>query len=242
MPTASGPDLRALLRDLPTLRDDPLGYFVRLDREHGPIARLPFGPRRSLFLISDPAAIQHVLQDQARRYTKQTFQYGTLSLVTGLGLLTSDGALWLRQRRLMQPAFHRRVVERYASSVREENEALGAEWSAAARSTGAVNVTFSVSRLALRVILRALFTDDLRQLVPDLDRLFGELLGHLDRALAHQLGRARTGRFGGPGGADRIEKALDGIGHRTKHRGAWLQNRDIPAAAGPVIGPVRRRS
>jgi len=103
-----------------------------------------------------------------RNYTKGV-GIDRVRLLLGHGIMTSEGEFWRRQRRMMQPAFHRRVVERYASIVREENESLGAEWNTAARSTGAVNVTLSVSRLALRVILRALFGDDLRQLVPNLD-------------------------------------------------------------------------
>jgi len=178
MPTASGPDLRALLRDLPTLRDDPLGYFVRLDREHGPIARLPFGPRRSLFLISDPAAIQHVLQDQARRYTKQTFQYGTLSLVTGQGLLTSDGALWLRQRRLMQPAFHRERLAGFATSMHAAAERLVARW--AALPAGApVDVEAAMLAVSLEIVGETLFSADLSEAAPALVAAVVTALDHV---------------------------------------------------------------
>ena len=120
------------------------------------------------WVASHPDDVKHVLVTNHRNFTKGV-GIDRVRLLLGHGIMTSEGEFWRRQRRMMQPAFHRRVVERYASIVREENESLGAEWNTAARSTGAVNVTLSVSRLALRVILRALFGGDLRQLVPNLD-------------------------------------------------------------------------
>lgn len=184
MPTAQGPDLNTLLRKLPTLRDDPLGFFVALERDYGPLARLPFGPRRSAFLVSDPAAIQHVLQDQARRYTKRTFQYTTLSLVTGQGLLTSDGATWLQQRRLMQPAFHRDRLEGFATHMRGAAERLAQAW--AARPAGhPVDVDAAMLALSLEIVGATLFSADLQAEAPG-------LVAAVITALDHVIARSRN--------------------------------------------------
>ena len=68
------------------------------------------GPYRG-FLVCDPAGIRHVLQDNQRNYHKSPL-YDRLRDNLGNGLLTSEDTLWLRQRRLAQPAFHRqRLVE-----------------------------------------------------------------------------------------------------------------------------------
>jgi cytochrome P450 len=120
------------------------------------------------WVASHPDDVKRVLVTNHRNYRKGV-GIDRVRLLLGNGIMTSEGEFWRRQRRMMQPSFHRRVVERYASIVREENDSVGAAWSAAAGGEGRVNVTQSVSRLALRVILRALFGDDLRQLVPDLD-------------------------------------------------------------------------
>ena len=120
------------------------------------------------WVASHPDDVKRVLVTNHRNYTKGV-GIDRIRLLLGNGIMTSEGEFWRRQRRMLQPAFHRRIVERYASIVREENESLGTQWSAAAHGTGSVNVTLAVSRLALRIILRALFGDDLRQLVPDLD-------------------------------------------------------------------------
>ncbi|MBL8092769.1 MAG: cytochrome P450 [Anaerolineales bacterium] len=184
MLTASGPDLRALLRDLPTLRDDPLGFFVDLERRYGPVARLPFGPGRFAFLLSDPGAIQHVLQDQARRYTKRTFQYTTLSLVTGQGLLTSDGPVWLRQRRLMQPAFHRERLTGFTASMNAAAAGLAERWSVAPDGQR-VDVDRAMLALSLEIVGTTFFTTDLRADAP-------QLVSAVITALDHVIARSRN--------------------------------------------------
>ncbi|MBK7902094.1 MAG: cytochrome P450 [Proteobacteria bacterium] len=149
--------------------DETIVVLRRAFDELGDLFRIHVPSRGgSTWVASHPDDVKRVLVTNHRNYTKGV-GIDRVRLLLGNGIMTSEGEFWRRQRRMMQSAFHRRVVERYASIVREENEALGAEWSAAARSTGGVNVTYSASRLALRVILRALFDDDLRQLVPDLD-------------------------------------------------------------------------
>ncbi len=120
------------------------------------------------WVASHPDDVKHVLVTNHRNYTKGV-GIDRVRLLLGHGIMTSEGEFWRRQRRMLQPAFHRHAVERYASIVREENESLGANWRAAALGAGRVNVTLSVSQLALRIILRALFGDDLQRLVPDLD-------------------------------------------------------------------------
>jgi cytochrome P450 len=150
--------------------DETIAVLRRTFDELGDLFRIHVPSRgASTWVASHPDDVKHVLVTNHRNYTKGV-GIDRVRLLLGNGIMTSEGEFWRRQRRMMQPAFHRRVVERFASIVREENESLGAEWSAAARGTGDVNVTLSVSRLALRVILRALFDDDLAQLVPDLDR------------------------------------------------------------------------
>jgi enediyne biosynthesis protein E7 len=149
--------------------DETIVVLRRAFDELGDLFRIHVPSRgASTWVASHPDDVKRVLVTNHRNYTKGV-GIDRIRLLLGNGIMTSEGEFWRRQRRMLQPAFHRRVVERYGSIVREENESLAAEWSAAARCTGRVNVTLSVSRLALRVILRALFADDLRQLVPDLD-------------------------------------------------------------------------
>ena len=69
------------------------------------------------YLVSDPAGIRHVLQDNYRNYHKSPL-YERLKDEVGNGLLTSEDSFWLRQRRLAQPAFHRQRWRRWRSDGR----------------------------------------------------------------------------------------------------------------------------
>jgi len=72
-----------------------------------PLHPHPGLPRIYVHLLTHPEAVEHVLQKNHRNYRKPDFFNRTVGLLAGNGILTSEGDFWLRQRRLMQPAFHR---------------------------------------------------------------------------------------------------------------------------------------
>jgi cytochrome P450 len=90
-------------------------FFRETARRYGPIASARVG-RRRFYYISEPAAVEEVLVTEGRSYVKGR---GTqrLERLLGKGLLTSNGALHLRQRRLVQPAFHRERIAGYAATM-----------------------------------------------------------------------------------------------------------------------------
>ena len=65
------------------------------------------------YVVSNPDAIKRVLLTNHRNYTKGV---GTdqITILLGRGIMTSEGNYWHRQRRMLQPAFHRRVIARLA--------------------------------------------------------------------------------------------------------------------------------
>src|SRR5215470_17574822 len=106
-----GPRGPALLGNLGDLNRDQLGFYARCAREYGDFVPIRLGPRRG-FLIYHPNAIEEVLVARNRDFIKSR-GVRLLRTVLGDGLVLSEGELWLRQRRLMQPAFHRKRVTAY---------------------------------------------------------------------------------------------------------------------------------
>ncbi len=127
LPPPPGPGSRPSLDDLRTLRDGPHAFLLQIARQYGDIVRYPVGPL-AVYLVVHPDGVKHVLQDNAKNYSKDTFQYNLLSSITGRGLLTSDGDFWLRQRRLAQPAFHRQRIAGFAGLMTAYAEAMLARW------------------------------------------------------------------------------------------------------------------
>jgi cytochrome P450 len=92
---------------LPEVRKDPLGLYTRAWQQYGDYVRLRAIPGVYFYLLSHPDAIEHVLQKNHKNYRKPEVLLGPMRLLVGEGLFTSEGAPWLRQRRLDQPAFQR---------------------------------------------------------------------------------------------------------------------------------------
>ena len=90
-------------------------FFRRTAERYGPIASSRVG-RQRFYYLSEPAAIEEMLVTNGRAYVKGR---GTqrLERLLGKGLLTSNGAFHLRQRRLVQPAFHRERIAGYAATM-----------------------------------------------------------------------------------------------------------------------------
>lgn len=98
-------------------RRDPIAFLRRLARDFGDVSSFRLGPER-LLLVNHPDLIRDVLVSDARSYHKGRGLERAKRLL-GEGLLTSEGDFHLRQRRLIQPAFHRQRIAAYAETMTE---------------------------------------------------------------------------------------------------------------------------
>ena len=148
--------------------DDSLDRMLEWFGQHGDTYRV-FAPARNswTWVVHHPDDVKRVLVTNHRNYTKGV-GIDRVRMLLGNGIMTSEGEFWRRQRRMLQPAFHRRVIQRFAGVIRERNEALFERWAAAAGASQPVNLTHAMSELALEVILHAIFSEDLGRLVGDL--------------------------------------------------------------------------
>ena len=106
-----GPSGAESARLLAGMLGDPLAGYVRLTARYGDAVRVPFAPRRWWFVLNRPEHAEHVLAANQDNYVK-AFTYRPLRALVGDGLLTSEGEIWRRHRRLIQPVFSRREVSR----------------------------------------------------------------------------------------------------------------------------------
>ena len=144
---------------LPAVKRDPAGTFLRAAHQYGDIVYFRIGPRRG-YLITNPVDIRHVLQDNARNYHKSPL-YDKVRMAIGNGLLTSEDAFWLRQRRIAQPAFHRERIAALAGVMAEVAQDAAARWQTIASDGRPVDIDEEMMRLTRTVVLRALLGGDL---------------------------------------------------------------------------------
>src|SRR5258708_2931212 len=137
--------------NLAELRRDALGLYTRCAREFGDVSTMRFGLRR-VFLINHPDLIESVLVTHQRNWIKH-YALKMNRMLLGDGLLTSEGDFWLRQRRLIQPVFHRDRLAGYGAVMVELAEHLAVSW----RDGETRDLLADMTRLTLEIIARALF-------------------------------------------------------------------------------------
>src|SRR5215469_2341644 len=123
-PGAGGGEAARLLAGM---LGDPLAGYVRLAARYGDAVRVPFAPRRYWFVLSRPEHAEHVLAANQDNYVK-AFSYRPLRALVGNGLLTSEGEMWRKHRRLIQPVFSRREVTGFGPQMTVPARRLAARW------------------------------------------------------------------------------------------------------------------
>ncbi|AXK34859.1 cytochrome P450 [Streptomyces armeniacus] len=158
--TAAGPGRAEAALLLPEIGRDPLSAALGLYRRYGDLVRVPLLPRHTLFLMCHPAHAEHVLVSNEANYRKAA-TYRPLRVFLGDGLVTSEGALWERQRRLIQPIFSHRRVSGFLPGMTAQVRGTLDGWDLL--PDGAlVHVSETMSRLTLNIVGEALFGADLR--------------------------------------------------------------------------------
>lgn len=145
---------------LSQLRDwlrDPLDFLERAHREYGDVVGSRTA-REPIVHLFHPDHIQHILVNNAGNYTKDTRGYRAIKLGAGLGLVTSQGELWKRQRRIVNPAFHRKNLATMADAMVECTDDLATEW--AAQGDTPRDVAEDMVQLTLRIACRTFFSAD----------------------------------------------------------------------------------
>jgi cytochrome P450 len=139
----------------------PMQWIPQWAQEHGNIFRVS-SPLGEATIITAPELARQVLVERYSRYQQKSRSYAVLRILMGNGLVTSEGEFWRGQRKLVQPAFHRRrldslftmMVERVSNSVCNLKE----------ESAGGKTIDLSprLSQLTLDIISRAMFSSDVQ--------------------------------------------------------------------------------
>jgi cytochrome P450 len=131
---------------------DPLRLFLDLARDHGDIVHARLG-QFHVFLLSHPDLAEEVLVTHARNFSKER---GPARQVTGNGLLVSEGAFHMRERRLLQPAFHRNRIAVYAEVMADFSRRHRDGW----HDGQHVNVHQEMTQLTQMIVAKTLFDND----------------------------------------------------------------------------------
>jgi cytochrome P450 len=164
-----------LLGAAPEMLRDAVGFVLRTARELGPLFRIPLGPR-TLTLIAHPEDLKHVLQEEAKNYERGRV-VDPIRPMLGNGLPMTDGEVWRRKRRIMQPAFNRSRLNQMIATMSAVTERYVDRF----RAGDTFDVHDLMMRLTRDVIVETMFSDQLGSDTADLDKAFSELERYVAR-------------------------------------------------------------
>jgi len=215
--------------------EDSLERMTELLARFGDIYRVYSPARRSyVYVINHPDDVKRVLVANHRNYTKG-LGLDRVKILLGNGIMTSEGELWRRQRYLMQPHFHRRVVSGFATLVGAANDRILERWQRKAARGETINVTDEMSELTLEIVLGSIFGRDLEALAKAAGGNPFEILtrepardlkfAYRFRQLAKLVGElARRRRTGGEEHFDFLALLMDA---RDKESGDAMSEREL---------------
>ena len=145
--------------------DDSLERMVELFARYGDTFRVHSPIRKSdVWVVNHPDDVKRILVGNHRNYTKG-LGFDRVRILLGTGIIASEGDFWRRQRYMMQPSFHRKVLTRFAEVIAAANERRMQRWVELAARGELINVTDETSEMTLEIVLETIFGSDIERLV-----------------------------------------------------------------------------
>ena len=168
--TIPGPRGLPLLGVMPEMISDMLGLFTNTAREYGGIAQFKL-LNKSYLLITNPDYVKYILQDNYRNYIRgRSVETGRVLLGNGLPL--TDGDFWLRERRILQPAFHRERLGKLANGITNAIDLFMQDWDAKSRGNEILDLDDEMMQLTLTVIIKSMFSAKIDDKIQSLSHAF----------------------------------------------------------------------
>lgn len=146
-----GPKSLSPLGHLFEFAQNPLAFLVDVAAEYGDIAHFKIR-KRDVFLLVHPEDVQELLVSRQRQFVKNP-GFQTIKKILGEGLLSSEGDFHLRQRRMIQPIFHKHKVANYGEIMLERLVNFEKRW----KDGSQVSMDQEMARLTLEIVGKALF-------------------------------------------------------------------------------------
>ena len=172
--TYKGSTLRTLLM----IRRDRLSFLQKLKRDYGDVVRFNIGTQ-AVWLLTDPEHIRDVLVVNQKKFIKGR-GIQMMKQLLGEGLLTSEGETHLRQRRLVQPAFHRQRVATYATTMTDYARKMREAW-ANVPAHQPIEMSQEMMRLTLAIAGKTLFDAEVEEDASEVGQALTEMMKLAER-------------------------------------------------------------
>ncbi|CAN5138566.1 cytochrome P450 [soil metagenome] len=155
--TPPGPRGGMLLGSVRDFRRDSLGFLADVARRYGDVTRYRMA-NMTWYQVNHPEGVRRILQQNNHNYGKGTLTKRVIGPISGEGLFTSEGETWLRQRRLMQPVFHRQRVAAFGELMTGATLAMLDRWEPLVDAGTSIDLPAEMARLTLDIATETLFS------------------------------------------------------------------------------------
>lgn len=144
-----------------TFSGDVLATLTRAFASYGDAFRI-FSPASNsdINVFSHPDHVRHVFVDRNANFTKG-LGIERVRILLGNGIMASEGDYWRRQRKMIQPAFHRDVITGMLNDIGEANLSLRTQWEHNCTQDKEIDLTQHLSDVTLQIVLKSIFGADL---------------------------------------------------------------------------------
>ena len=181
-----GPPGRLVFGSLGDLQRDPVSLLMSARAEHGDVVRFRYLGPRAWYFFAHPAQVEQILLTNHQEFPKGVFGR-VIDLIIPRGLVTTEGAEWARQRRLLQPGFTPAKLEDLVGTIVALSDRLQEDWADSARRGVPVDLHADMTRLACASAGRMLAGPDLDGSLELVDRYVRAALGQIDARVLHPL-------------------------------------------------------
>jgi cytochrome P450 len=136
---------------------NPIALFEHLAATYGRIAHYRLGASHIVF-VNEPEFIREILIQQPQNFVKERTQR-RMKILLGEGLITSDGEVHRRQRRIAAPAFHRQRIQAYGGMMGDRAKVMRDHWQAGQP----LDMSAQMMQLTLQIVARTLFNTDVTE-------------------------------------------------------------------------------
>ena len=186
---------------------DPIKTLSTISQKYGDISHFKLGPKQHVYLINNPDYIERVLVYDHRNFKKGKRLQAAKALL-GEGLVTSEGDLHSRQRRLIQPIFHPRQIMAYGKIMTDYAIRLRDRW----KNEDILDISQEMMQLTLGIICKSVLNYDVESEAKQIGKALTTTRNYskrLQSPIGHVLDKIPI--LPAPRGAREARKELDSL-------------------------------
>lgn len=135
---------------------NPLPFHRDNFKKCGDTFILNVGFRKKILFSRNAGFLKYALQKNQKNFTKSEVQTKEVARYLGKGLLTAEGEHWKKQRKLIQPSFHKKYLNQLLGIMQRVIE----EEISKIPSSKEIDIEHYFGRLAFQVVAKSLFSGE----------------------------------------------------------------------------------